>query len=223
MRKLVVVVIQFFLLNLILVSAQDFSFHVRKKVSDIVAIELTKMNVVYIGIDNPVLIAAAREISNIKISNGSIIDKDSGNYIIRVSEGRETSISIFTIGVNGKDELLTKKIFRVKRVPDPIAKFGGKYGSSTITRTELLSAIGVIADLENFDFDLKFQVLEFDVTATIGGFELNKTSKTNMVTEEQRNLLRQLKSGQKVYIENIKIKGEDGTIRTLAPINLKII
>ncbi|MDQ3190220.1 MAG: hypothetical protein M3Q58_01355 [Bacteroidota bacterium] len=221
--KTVALIINFLLFYSIYVLAQNnLSIVVRKPVSNIVAVELTKMNVVYIGIDNPLRVASARDISKIEISNGSMIKNDANNYIIRVAQGAETIIKIYAYDTSGKVELLEQKKFRVKRVPDPVAKFAGKSGSNIISRSDLTSASGVIADLENFDFDFKFRVLEFDITVVIGGFDLTKTSKSNMISSEQSALLKSVKPGGKVYIENIKVKGDDGIIRTLSPINLKI-
>ncbi|HET6243243.1 MAG: gliding motility protein GldM [Bacteroidetes bacterium] len=189
-----------------------------------VVVSPTKMNVLYIGVDNPLDIS----VSGIAAENivptlaGGTLSGSRGKYIARVQSGVKATVNV-SAKIGSATTSMGSAEFRVKRVPDPVAMFAGKKGAANISRSDLTTALGVIADLENFDFDLKFKVLEFDITATIGGFEQNKTSKSNMITEEQKSLLKSVKPGAKVYIENIKVKGEDGTIRTLSPINLKVM
>jgi gliding motility-associated protein GldM len=191
-----------------------------------VTVSPTKMNVLYIGVDNPLAISAAgvpAEDLEPQISGGSLTKVKPGEYVARVSAGNKATVNVMAkFGTERKS--MGSFDFRVKAVPDPVAKFQGKKGSANISKNELIAAAGVLADLENFDFDLKFTVTSFDVTATMaGGLEVSKTSSSNALTEEQRNILKAVKSGQKVYIENIKAKGPDGTIRPLSPISLKVM
>ena len=81
---------------------------------------------------------------------------------------------------------------------------------------------GVQADMENFDFDLKFVVTEFVVSSTIKGFVRAVPTKGNLFTQEQRDLIQGLGRGDKVYIEQIKAVGPDGIPRDLATITLMI-
>ena len=93
-----------------------------QKVSDpIVAIGLDKMNVFYIGVENPVTIAASGikpENLFVKISLGSITGSK-GKYVVTVTSVGETMIEVYGI-VNGKEIFLSKYAFRVKRIPDPV-------------------------------------------------------------------------------------------------------
>jgi hypothetical protein len=77
--------------------------------------------------------------------------------------------------------------------------------------------------MENFDFDLQFKVMEFTISTTVQGFQRFASSKSNQITEEQRNLLRNLNKGQNVYFEDIKAIGPDGVPRDLSTVKLKII
>jgi gliding motility-associated protein GldM len=187
----------------------------------------SKMNVFYNGVDNPVEVSAggvAPEDLVVTISAGSITPAagKKGAYIVKTPNG--TTKATITVSSKTDKKSLGASEFRCKRIPDPNAKFAGKQGSASVPKNDLVTAAGVIADMgEGFDFDLKFQVLSFDVVATIGGFEQTKTSNSNMITEEQRNLMKSVKPGGKVYIENVRVKGEDGTVRTLNPINLKVM
>jgi len=70
---------------------------------------------------------------------------------------------------------------------------------------------------------LKFNIIGFDITAVIGGFEKKETSMDNKVTPNQKTLMTSIKAGGKIIIENIKAKGPDGTVRNLSPISIKVM
>jgi len=86
----------------------------------------------------------------------------------------------------------------------------------------LVNQIGVQADLENFDFDLKFRVISFTVSATINGFEQSKPAKGYRFTGAQIALMKKVRPGSKVYIENVKAKGPDGSVRNIGSIIFKV-
>jgi hypothetical protein len=126
-----------------------------------------------------------------------------------------------TANVDGQTKNLGSKQFRVKRVPDPVAKVAGKR-DGVVTKAELNAQAGVKADLENFDFDMKFNVVSFKVSATIKGFTQDATSNSAAFTAPQKQIISQVPSGSKIYIEDIKAKGPDGSIRSLGTIAFKI-
>jgi hypothetical protein len=51
---------------------------------------------------------------------------------------------------------------RVKKIPDPVAKVGGKTGNVEVKKVELSQIGGVGAELAGFDFDAKFIVVSFE-------------------------------------------------------------
>jgi gliding motility-associated protein GldM len=185
----------------------------------------TKMNVFYVGVDNPVDISVAGVPEDKiipTISQGKISKNPNGaGYIVRVDKpGVETMV-----GATAKFEQTTKDMgsvkFRVKRVPDPVAKVAKKTGGM-ITKNELLAQSGVVAELENFDFDLKFRIIGFAVTATIKGYTDESRTQGATFTAEQLKLIKSVPTGQKVYIDNIRAQGPDGVPRDLPSISLKL-
>ena len=111
----------------------------------------------------------------------------------------------------------------MKNVPDPKPFFGGKTGSDNIPTRDLLAAQGVIAKMENFEFDLKFNVVSYTVSATVRGNVVEAPCRGAALSSDARTIIRELKSGQKLYIEKIKAKGPDGTVRDLGTVALKVI
>jgi hypothetical protein len=112
--------------------------------------------------------------------------------------------------------------FRVKQVPDPVCYFAGKKGDDIVSKGELMAAGGLIPKLENFDFDLKFDITSFEVSALVKGSLVTLASRSNKLTPEMQTLFKNVGSGAKVYIESVKAKGPDGRERKIAGVNLKV-
>jgi len=184
----------------------------------------TAMNVFYRGLDNPVEISVPgvpTEQLNVSISNGSKSGAK-GKFKIRPGKGKECSVSV-TAEINGQNRNFGKQLFRVKNVPDPKPYFAGSTGSANVQKKKILAAQGVIAKMENFEFDLKFNVISFVMSATVKGKIAEIKSRGPRVTGDMKTLLGAMKPGQKLYLEKIKAKGPDGTVRDLGTIVLKII
>ncbi|MBN2611319.1 MAG: gliding motility protein GldM [Bacteroidales bacterium] len=187
-----------------------------------VVVSPTKMNVFYYGVDNPVDISVAgipaNQISAVN-TNGSITPRG-GSWIVNPRRPGFSTIRVFA-DFDGQKREVGFKEFRVKTVPDPVAKVAGKKGGG-IEKNLLLAATGVQADMEGFDFDLTFRVTEFTVLAVIQGFVSDNTSKSNAFTQKQKDIIKSLSRGSNLYIQDIKAVGPDGTVRILGTIYFKI-
>lgn len=190
-----------------------------------IAVSPTKMNVFYMGVENPVDVSAAGvapENLVVNLAGNGSISGSKGKYIVKVSGGTEA-----TVNVSAKFGSQTKSMgagmkFRVKRLPDPYAFVGGKRGDFSIRKSELLASGGVQAKMENFDFEMPLSVSSFDLTANIKG-DLKTISTTgNKFTPEMLKLLQTLGGGSKVYVENVKCRMPDGTTRPLGSCNMKL-
>ncbi len=199
-------------------------FKAQYKVAEpMLVISPTKMNVFYLGVDNPVEISVPGVPADKvfpTINNGTIVKEGKG-FIVRPVRSGTAEVTVMAEIEKVKKNMGTKQ-FRVKIVPDPVAKVAGIKGAGGIEKAVLLAQAGVVAEMENFDFDLTFRVVEFKVSVNIGGFSNDKISKSNRFTEEQFSLIRQANRGQKVYIEDIKAVGPDGSTRILGSIALTL-
>jgi gliding motility-associated protein GldM len=126
-----------------------------------VAISADKMNVFYIGVDNPVSVSAAGVSSNLLKASGSgvsLTDKGDGKYNVTASAPNPNAS--ITVSAPGLQQTFP---FRVKRIPDPVAKLGNKMGGS-MGNGEFKAQSGVLAWLEGFDFDAKCQIQSYRLT-----------------------------------------------------------
>lgn len=184
-----------------------------------------KMNVFYIGVDNPVTasITGMRPDGVSASMSGGTITKSGGasKYNVRVTSPGKASISLSGKKKDGSTYSGSAD-FRVKRIPDPIPEIGGKSGGAMGTG-EFKAQGGIIASLKDFDFDAKFDVLGFEMTMAQKGQDLQTVQNAGpRFTGAAANLINQAKVGSIYYFDNITAKGPDGTTRKLVNIAFKI-
>lgn len=189
------------------------------------AVFLEKMNVFYIGVDNPITISAAG------VSAGDLQPSMTGGnmrpggkpgqYIVTVQSGTKATINVGA-KLNGVQKSMGTFEFRIKRVPDPVAYVGTIKGDGQMTKAELNSASGVFARMENFDFDLSFSVVSFVMSMNVNGVFVEKKANGPAITPEMKTLLGGAKPGNKVFFEQVTVKGPDGTLRKIPGVNIKV-
>ena len=199
-----------------------------------VVISPTAMNVLYANIDNPIDISVPGVGSDkirATMKNGTITrgrTKNSkgeffpGEWIARPEVVGQTAQIIVSAEISGKIQSFAPMDFRVKAIPKPVAKFANVTGNASLSKDIILAQQAVFADLEGFDFDLKYTVTEFRMTYNEKGFDIYKDSKSNRITPEQRQILNALTRGKKLFIENIKAVGPDNRPQDLSPIIITV-
>ncbi len=188
-----------------------------------VVVSPTKMNVFYLGVDNPVEISVAGVAGN-KIrataSNG-VLEQRGSSWIMRAKRLGNCMVSV-SADLDGKYTTVGTKEFRVKAVPDPYATVGGMKGGM-IAKNILMAQSGVMATMPaDFEFDLKFNITEFKVMTIIQGFVREVAIKGPRFNQEVNNLINNVSKGNPVLIQEIKAVGPDGTVRSLSSINFKL-
>jgi hypothetical protein len=157
------------------------------------------------------------------MTNGKI-SKAGNDYVIEPNEldeqGRKTKVTVYA-NIGGERRLIGTTSWRVKRVPDPVAQIAGQSGGD-IRKEVLRIQDGVLAVLEDFDFEFKYTVTQFTVETSAGGFTNRYVSRSNRFTNEQKQALDRANLNSIVYIGDIKAIGDDGTTRDLDPISFKI-
>jgi gliding motility-associated protein GldM len=191
------------------------------------AVEPEKMNVFYIGVPNPVMISAAGVAPTdvqASISGGGckLISKGNGKYEVMASTPGDAIITVSAKTKDGMKPQGPPKKFRVKRIPDPVAKVGGKTGNVDVKKIEVGAIGGVGAELAGFDFDARFVVVSFELSAVVKGALKSVVCSGNSLNGEARGILSSAGVGSKIFFENVKAKGPDGSIRNIPGVTLKI-
>lgn len=191
------------------------------------AVEPEKMNVFYIGVPNPVMISAAGVAPTdvqATISGGGckLISKGNGKYEVMASTPGDAIITVSAKTKDGMKPQGPPKKFRVKRIPDPVAKVGGKTGNVDVKKIELGQIGGVGAELAGFDFDARFVVTSFELSAVVKGALKSVVCPGNSLSAEARSILNSAGVGSKIFFENVKAKGPDGSVRNIPGVTLKV-
>lgn len=190
-----------------------------------------KMNILFIGVDNPLSITAPGyypEDISVTISNeGTIRQISPGKFIanvFKVDLRGETTIQVFAKSEDGSKKIIGDSFFRVKRVPDPVAKIGNEKGGSVKTATFKVQR-GIVAELENFDFDVKFQIVSYQMTyiSIANNSEITLSAEGSLFTEEMLNQILKCQPGDIFIFDRIKVRAPDGTNRHLQPIVFRLL
>ncbi|NCA84803.1 MAG: gliding motility protein GldM [Clostridia bacterium] len=193
-------------------------------------ISATKMNVFYIGVDNPVDISVPGvpiDQTRAEISYGTLKrNPQDDSWVVQVAKAPTQGKNLVTISVfmqeGGKTKKMGETVFRLKNVPDPIAKIANQT-EGNISKTALKYSSTIVAKMpDDFDFDLTFRVTSFDMVYTRGETVMRETATGGNFTEKMLQYIDNARTGQRVTFEKIIARGPDGTDRHLNPINLTI-
>jgi gliding motility-associated protein GldM len=201
-----------------------------------VVVSASAMNVMYKGLDNPIDISVPGvDPDKIKISrvvNGTAAQKRvknsrgeyfPGNWTISPEAvGRNVQIFVTAEETKGKPVTFPPKEFRVKKLPDPMARFANKT-TGEVSKAQAMAEIGVFASLgEDFDFELVYTITGFTVSYTDRLGDRVKDSNSFKLTPEQKEIINSITRGKDLTIKNIRAIGPDGITRDLNAVVLKI-
>jgi gliding motility-associated protein GldM len=178
------------------------------------SIALNKMNVLYIGVDNPVTIAASGggdDKISATINNGVLtkIPGQTGQWNARVNKVDDNTI--ITVTVDGK--VAGASTFRVRTIPDAQAYVGGQPSGSQVSAGAFKAQPGVAAGIKNFPFQLNYDVISFTLTCdTDDDIVSIPTQGALFQGPVKRAIDQNVKAGRMVTIENIKVRNPDGRV-----------
>lgn len=193
-----------------------------------VVVSPTKMNVLYIGVDNPMEISVPGVGQNdvtAALEGAGTLSKDPTNpsqYIAKVTAVGKCKINV-SAKLDGKVQFMDGKEFRIKRIPDPVPTLGGKLRGGNTQPGAIKSQSGIVALLENFDFEARFNVVSFEMVFSSKGEIFKSTGTGPLFNEQMKNFLDRAKPKDIIFIDEIKVVGPDKLPRKLGQIAFTII
>jgi len=181
------------------------------------SIFLEKMNVVYIGVANPMTISGGsvgREKVHVSFeSPGATITNTGGDHY----EARATTPGISKIIVTANGRPFPFEI-RVKNLPLP-AGFIGSHKSGAISSAEFKAIGGLIARLEDSDFEAPFKVVSYKIGAEGGGISgyTEATNNGNRWSGNAAGIVSRCTPGTHIFFDEIRVVGPDGKERQINP------
>lgn len=183
----------------------------------IAAVSADNMNVLYVGLENPISISVPGvSTDNViaTISNGTLKKDRDNKYTARVNTKGDVQINVSVRNEDGSVKPFGKYTFRAKNIPGASARLGAlKPAAETKTTLTTMNSLLAVPD-----FDIGFRNMTYKVTSysclirrrndVIGPFTINGS----LVTQEIKNQISTLKKGDLVVFANIKGKGPVGDI-----------
>lgn len=182
---------------------RQFEYEVGERSCNVAA---KKMNVFYIGVDNPVSVSAAGIPSaqmNVSASGSGInMTKQGGpDYNVTVK-----TPGTATITVSGGGLTATPFEFRVKRIPDPVARLGN-LKEKNIPSGVFQAQQGVVAHLDNFDFEARCNIMGFQLVRIAKRQDPELAlNRGGSFGGDAAALVNKAKPGDRFFMENIKAK-----------------
>ncbi len=179
----------------------------------VAAIMLDKMNVFYIGVDNPITVGSPAGWDKTQVTSASsncTVNGSGPSRMVRVSALGTAKINV---AVDGKSS--TPFEFRVKNIPDPVFKVGS--GKARVPAVEFKNQQYCRADLgEDFLFNVEFKIIS--ATAYFSGANFQTTVPGSIQGNSLAgisSLIQRCGPGSSITFVNIKVQGPDGKIRTI--------
>jgi gliding motility-associated protein GldM len=181
------------------------------------SIFLEKMNVVYIGVPNPMTISGgsvgAEKVHVSFESPGASITKTNGDHY----EARATTPGISKIVVNAAGKNFEFPI-RIKNLPLPAGFIGSKKGGA-ISSAEFKAIGGLIARLEDSDFEAPYKVVSYKIGAEGGGISsyTEASNDGNRWSGNAAGIVGRATPGTHIFFDQIRVVGPDGKQREITP------
>ncbi len=183
-----------------------------------VAVSPTKMNVLYLGVENPLQITAGvgSEKINATFTGGDIRRAGGSSWVAFPKQQGEHKINVI---IEGKS---TPVVFRVKKFPDPYSYVGANRGGA-MPAANFKAMGGVIARLDS-DFEFPFKVLSYTVGAIGGKIPIyqQQPNTGNRWSGAAQSLIESAGPGTAVFFDNIKVQGPDGIVRDLPQMSFNL-
>lgn len=182
------------------------------------AVQLDKMNVLFIGVDNPITISGSGSVDQLQVSasgGGATLLGSGAKRSVRVtSETDDCTISIRT--ADGK---VTPVKFRVRSIPDPSPRVGANE-SGDVPAGVFKSQGGVNATVKNFFYETQFNVTGFRIIGDGAGFDdgVEEAVNSGAAWNEARKIISKCRPGSVITIDNIRAVGPDNRSRKLSPL-----
>lgn len=176
---------------------------------------LEKMNVMYVGVDNPITISGGSvgaEKVQVRFAGGTISRTSGDHYIAKPSQ---TGLSEITVIADGKPY---KFPMRLKSLPLPAGFVGGSKGGR-ISAAQFKAQGGLIARLEDSEFEAPYRVVSYVLGANGGSIANYQTAANegNRWNGAAKAIIDKAGPGTTLFFDNIKVIGPDGKPKEITP------
>ncbi|WP_276975776.1 GldM family protein [Flavobacterium filum] len=165
------------------------------------------LNLLYIGVDNPLYISAFRvSEDNIKVkissSDATIAKSEDGLYIANV----HTITDKCYVDVYSNDRIIARKEFRVINPPNPTLCINGKTSGSHLSKYEWTKASVIELSNNDFQFKVNYQVDSFTIkTISATGSAKSFNCDGSIISLQVKEYIAQIPSGSIIIVDNVMV------------------
>jgi gliding motility-associated protein GldM len=180
-----------------------------------VAVSADQMNVFYRGVVNPVSAGAAgvspSDIVITAVGAGvKFVPKaEAGKYDFTFAGTGDCMITVSKRGPDGVKPVGPPQKFRVKPLPKPEAKIGGKFAPDEMKKGDLSTVGAIGAGANGFDFQANYIVQSYDIIGKVRGNVKTASGRGSNLEADAIAIFKGVDVNSKIYID-IKVKGPDG-------------
>lgn len=179
----------------------------------------TNNNIAVVGVDNPLEALIENTSANaiaLKTNNGSISQVDNTNRFIFIPKNSGPAIIYAYKKTLSGEKLVDSIVFRCKHLSPPVI-FVGSYANGGIPKRYLLAVGGILARLENSDFEYPVKINNYRVIA-IRNNSLIATvfNESNRFADTTLSLIRSLQKDDLLIFSSVSVTGADGRTITIS-------
>ncbi|MFN0275139.1 MAG: gliding motility protein GldM [Chitinophagales bacterium] len=177
----------------------------------------TAMNVLYVGVDNPIKISVPGFTSDKVNASGCNIKKVKGEEYTAnpTNTGGDEKINVSVNTPEGVKNYSTS--FRVRRIPDPYAYVSSSKGG-TLKVAEFKAASRIDAKNLDFVFQIPYSVAGFEMVYApkSGGGVVSDYSNGPGFSNLMQDIQKKAKAGDTIVLPVVKVRMPDGTTRSVS-------
>lgn len=178
------------------------------------AVAADYMNVFYSGVVNPVTaqsagIAPADIMINATGAGCKYVQKGPGKYDFSFSGIGECMITVSAKTPQGVKVQGPPFKFKVKPLPKPEAKVGGKFAPPEMKKADLSTVAGIGAGASGFDFQANYITLSYEILGRAKGKPVQTSGNGANLSPEAQKIFKECDVGSKIFLDT-KVKGPDG-------------
>jgi hypothetical protein len=191
-------------------------------------ISADKMNILYIGLSNPISATAPGYTDDqtiVTFSGGGEYTKlGSGHYMFKPDGSqREVTVKVSVKMADSTLKLAGQQVYRIRKIPHPEVLFGTKNGGS-ISKGEIAAVSQINCGLgEGFAFEgLKFSVNSYTlIIVHADGSSYTEEVSGNRITARSKEEFENIKSGAYIIITSVDATGPAGKV-VISGVSLKV-
>ena len=185
------------------------------------------MNVLYAGYENPISISvpgAPLTSLSAQMTGGTLTQTAAGRYIAKPAKvGQDATITVFS-NHSGTQQQMAQYTFRVRKLPEPTPYINitddkgnpDRYHGGAITKARIVGADAIGAAVDDGILHIPFKVLSFEVVFFDNmGNAVPIASDGASFSKQQKETIKKLSRGKRLYISRLTAIGPDGVERKL--------